>query len=94
MVQIQRLDYDGLESLIKNGTVEVDMVVNELGMTSMHIVCSILNNKIDWLIHTLLKYNANPNIQDVHGRTPLHFAASCGNINAITYLVRNCNIFG
>jgi ankyrin repeat protein len=65
------------------------MCVNDLEMRAIHIVCSIFGEKTQYLLHILHKLGANPNIQDVHGRSPLHFAASCGNISALTYLVRN-----
>lgn len=67
------------------------MAVNDLGMTALHIVCSLISDRCQWIIHILLENKADPNIQDVHGRTPLHFAASNGNQFALTYLLRNCN---
>ena len=70
--------------------VEADMALNEIGMTAMHVLCSIFNERLQWMLHTLLKHKADPNKQDVHGRTPIHFAASSGNVVALTYLIRNC----
>lgn len=40
------------------------------------------------MLHILQKLGADPNVQDVHGRAPIHFAATCGNSSALTYIVR------
>jgi ankyrin repeat protein len=92
--KIQRKDYDGLEELIKHGIVDVNMQVNSLGMTPLHVTCSMISDKTQWMIHILLKHKADPNIQDIHGRTCLHFAATLGNVSALTFILRFFNISG
>ena len=66
------------------------MSLNDLEMRAIHIVTGIFaGEKTQHLLYILHKKGANPNVQDVHGRSPVHFAATCGNIPALTYLVRN-----
>mgnify|MGYP002641597377 CR=1 FL=1 len=89
--KIAKKDYDGLDELLKHKIVDANMHVNQLGMTSLHVVCSIISEKTQWMIHVLVKHGANPNLQDIHGRTCLHFAAAQGNINAFTFLLRHFN---
>lgn len=68
------------------------MHVNELEMTPLHIVCSCQQNgdKTQYMIYILLKSGADPNLTDIHGRSSVHFAAASGNVEALTYLCRNC----
>ena len=43
--KIQKKDWEGLEELLKHKVVEVDMPINELAMSCLHVVCSILSDK-------------------------------------------------
>ncbi|CDW74950.1 achain crystal structure of engineered northeast structural genomics consortium target [Stylonychia lemnae] len=57
-------------------------------MTAMHLICSIVyESKSDQLLEVCLKNGANPNIQDIYGRAPIHMVAASGNIQAIQSLV-------
>ena len=74
---------------MNHGVIDVNMSLNDLEMRAIHIVAGIFaGEKTQYLLHILQKLGANPNVQDVHGRSPVHFAATCGNIPALTYLVR------
>ena len=41
-------------------------------------------------MHVFLnKYRADPNAQDFHGRTPIHLSVSCGNYQALRFIIEN-----
>ena len=41
------------------------------------------------MLHSLFKYGADPNVQDVHGRGPIHYASTMGNVSALTFMIKN-----
>lgn len=43
--KIQKQDYKGLEELLKNKVIEVDMSMNDLEMRAIHIVSSIFGER-------------------------------------------------
>ena len=66
------------------------MPINDLQMRAIHVVCTSYGQFTQQMLHVLLKHKADPNIQDCHGRTALHFASSMGNEAALIYLVKKC----
>ena len=82
------MDYTGMDNYLKQGTFDTNMAINELGMNCLHVACSIITENCQMMVFVLIKYGANPNLQDVHGRTPLHFAATAGNSQAMNYLLK------
>ena len=46
------------------------------------------------LLNIVFRYNKNPNVKDILGRTPLYLAAKYGNIRSVKYLLgMNSNVF-
>ena len=42
----------------------------------------------EYLVQACIENGANPNIQDIYGRTPLHMAATSGNTVALSALLK------
>ncbi len=78
-----------LEKVIKEGFQAYVQVVNaqdRSGMTLLHYVAS-RSDKVP-LAQVLFKYGANPNIQDVRGRTPLFIAVFYGANAMVEFLLQ------
>lgn len=66
----------------------IDQLINRhdnKGRTALHFAAS---RGSDEIVHLLLEYGANPNMQDYNGNTPLHLAACTHHIRVITLLLR------
>ncbi|KAL4446526.1 hypothetical protein ABPG74_005464 [Tetrahymena malaccensis] len=93
---IQILEYLESLSLIN----EVIDVVDSSHFTPLILVIKSTDDGIPEAVESLLKFNANPNIQDKDGNTALHYAASMGqeecceillNSNKININQQNCH---
>lgn len=76
------LSKDQLENLIVKNTNLID--VRKEGKTPLHQAC--LKGRYD-IVEVLLKYHANPSIQDEDGRNALHMAAEKGSADIIKLLM-------
>ena len=74
---------------ILNANFPVNEPLNSLGMTALHFASTLDNYH---MLHRLLQWNANPNIPDSMGRTPLHIAAGAGKHYSIFILLQCENI--
>jgi ankyrin repeat protein len=72
-----------IELLCKHGA-DLNIIVN--GSTSFLRLWSF-HQPNDLLVETYLKYNANPNIQDLKGRTVLHYAVENKQTNIVKQLL-------
>lgn len=52
--------------------IDVNAITTEMKRTPLHE--AVLANKLN-LVHLLVTHNANPNLQDIDGNTPAHYAA-------------------
>eukprot|EP00357_Protocruzia_adherens_P034959 CAMPEP_0115009136 /NCGR_PEP_ID=MMETSP0216-20121206/22406_1 /TAXON_ID=223996 /ORGANISM="Protocruzia adherens, Strain Boccale" /LENGTH=148 /DNA_ID=CAMNT_0002376833 /DNA_START=708 /DNA_END=1154 /DNA_ORIENTATION=- len=63
--------------------------LNASKMTAFQIACTRRNTDLIRLLHSA---NCKTESVDDFGRTPLHFAASAGNLEAVQYLVETCGV--
>eukprot|EP00347_Sterkiella_histriomuscorum_P022218 403331255 len=86
---IYKEDSNTLLTLYQSQQVSPNGSINDFQMTALHLICS-LSYEItgDNLIQVCLESGADPNIQDIYGRSPLHLAAASGNFQAIQQLMK------
>ncbi|KAK6108980.1 Ankyrin repeats (3 copies) family protein [Brugia pahangi] len=80
---------EALITLLESGA-RVDCVDNQ-GAQAVHYAAAATTNDItlercEAILHILLKYGANVNARDIDGRTPILWAASCGNLEIVIIL--------
>ena len=75
---------DVVRTLLK-AEADPDIPIQSEGVTALYV--AFLNNDIP-LLKLLIRYNADPNIQDPNGMTVLHEASACGNLAMATLLLK------
>ena len=63
--------YEDCERILEKGTSNIDTLDNKTKQTALH--CAASHGKLQY-VKLLLKYNANCNVQDSSGNTPLHLS--------------------
>ena len=60
---------------------------NDMNQTALHL--AVITNQPD-IVNKLVMSGANPHIRDRNGNTPLHLAATQGNIDCVKELIKSC----
>ena len=73
-----------ITGLLNHPDININIADYDNQFTPLHYAINISNNDI---ISLLLKYNADPNVQDIYGNTSLHYCISDGNIQSFRLLI-------
>lgn len=83
-------DVSGVEFLLKNREIDVDLKTNDVdGKTALHVACEMDHLEIAQL---LVRANANVDEVDNEGRTPLHTACANGYKDIVVLLVSKADL--
>ena len=82
----ESLDIETISEAISNNPSLINKQEGELGWTFLYKAVVLENYD---LCEFLLEKNANPNIQNFHGESPLHQAVESGNNKIINLLLEN-----
>lgn len=81
---VRERDYTQVSGLVEApGSTVINVRDRDTGEAALHIV--VRRRDTDWLLY-LLRNNANPNIRDNDGNTPMHISAQIGFIEGIHWL--------
>jgi uncharacterized protein len=86
LLDIQQTQMTVLETLLNQGA-DIDDIDSYHRKTALHWAAE--QGLVD-MVDLLLKYKANPLIQDKYGETPLHYAAYNGQLRVVEKLVYRC----
>lgn len=76
-----------VETLLGYGA-DVHVHGGDIGETALHIAASLPNNDSE-CAQMLLKSGAHPNVKQLDGQTPLHFAARIGKVEMIRLMLEH-----
>ncbi len=77
--------YQSIETLLKNGA-KVNIRGYHYKTTALYLACKYSSKES---IEILLRYGADPKIEDYCGMTPLHAASMRGNVGIVNLLLQN-----
>mmetsp|Transcript_17380 Transcript_17380/g.20057 ORF Transcript_17380/g.20057 Transcript_17380/m.20057 type:complete len:421 (-) Transcript_17380:458-1720(-) len=81
--------YEKIAKYLLKNCEDVNIQTKANGFTPLHCVCANGPENHDAIIKQLLRKGANPNIKDIYGAIPLHYASYQGKDGAVKLLLEN-----